>query len=80
MASGSVTENEVLELLRAALETHRNDGGYTSAEIAGILDCGDKKARAVIKVLTATGKLVPGKRTVARIDGTSQPVPVYRLA
>lgn len=74
----TLTENEILEALRVALEP--SDEGLTSAQIGAAL--GIRSAKIVRELLArqiASGLIVAGRAWRTAIDGTRRSVPVYRV-
>lgn len=73
-----MTENEILEALRAALEP--SDEGLTSAQIGEALGIrSEKTVRELIAKQIRAGVVVAGRAWRMAIDGTRRSVPVYRV-
>jgi predicted ArsR family transcriptional regulator len=76
-----ITEVELLEALRVALEEHGDDStpGLSTEEIADAMKCCQPTVRKVLKPLVRSGKIVPQRGRRIGIDGVMRPVPVYQL-
>jgi hypothetical protein len=76
-----MTENELLEALRAAIApTAEDDPGLTRREIA--TKTGHSQnwvSNNLLRPLTEQGKLVTGRRRGSRVDGVACWLTVYRV-
>lgn len=81
MSITPVTEADILDAIRAAIEKHRNGGepGVTTNEYAEARGIGVLKARAEIRTLLVTGEAVVVQVRRRRMDGLDTLVPGYRL-
>ena len=76
-----MTEDALLEVLRAALEPGEGEdatGARTVRELAVALGCSEPQMRSRLKALKRTGQLVVVRVVRERLDGVLQRVPAYR--
>lgn len=75
-----MTENQILEeLLRPLNENIQADGGFTSSEVASMMNCSDDKARRYIRQLLVDGKAEPDRVLRQNMAGVWQKVSGYRI-
>lgn len=67
-----MTEDELLQALLEEYENREQEeaGGFTTSELAARLNCGEEKARRVIRSLVESGRVVPTRvRRVSILTG-----------
>ena len=79
-ATIDVTENELLEALRAAVATPDRGDGLTTPELARALGWSEHRVRAALRRLRAQGAIQPVRVPRETLSGVTQLVPGYRLA
>lgn len=74
-----ISESEILDELRRALEPQDADG-FTSLDVANALGIQQHRAQEHIRRLARRGKIaLAGSRAGIRVDGRPCQSPVYRL-
>jgi DNA-binding IclR family transcriptional regulator len=76
-----MTEQELLEALREAMESHPGDdaGAMTAAEITVQLGVSDKKCYKILRPLVTGGMVECISVPRHNLAGVVHPVPAYRL-
>ena len=76
-----ITENEVLEALRAALQMPELDGaGYTTSELAELLESNQQAVTRYLRPLVKRGAVVCRRKKCLDICGRWVSLPCYRVA
>lgn len=74
-----MTQDELLEALRAAMERPETADGLTTQDITNILSISDKKALQLLRELSGQGLLEVIHVQRRNIAGVLHPRPAYRL-
>lgn len=74
-----MTETQVLEALREALQADDAADGFTTRELAELTGWGQGKVRNALRKMRREGTIVPVRVPRETLAGIVQPVPGYRL-
>lgn len=74
-----VTQNELLEALRKALERDGPDDAYTTTELSRALGWGVRKVRNALRPLIREGTVEPVRVQREALDDRTATVSAYRL-
>lgn len=75
-----ISQTEVLDAIRAAMQQSQDTDGFTTTELARAMGCGAIKARETIRGMVREGRVIPTKlRRTSELSGITSPVPGYRL-
>lgn len=81
MATVELTELELLDAIRAAIEKEADgDDALTTEQVKDKLGWGDNRTRRIIRRLVAAGTLVPVQVRRKNVVGQFQTMWAYRLA
>lgn len=73
-----VTENDLLDEVRAALERQGPEDALTTREMCAAMGVGMPKMREIVRALVESGAVEPVKVLRPRMDGTPTTVSAYR--